>query len=438
MARRILILEDLRASACLSICFGLALAVGLLPAGLTFAQVKPGDVINPDNAPKVRELLSPGTYWKLQHGMTLTIVPTERIDWPPPYKDATEKHSAQVRLSPDHRSLVGYVAGQPFPVIDANDRDAGVKVMWNNAFRPMYTDDLDARFFGCEAVYEGRGNPHNVVEYEEIGHYRVYNFVGRTEVEPIPIDPGFKNTGLFFMSAIYPFLAPAGARGKGLIRYRYADPNKGDNTWVWRPGDRRLRRISEDALGSSEGVDQFYPDDYEGFAAKNENYEWRLLGERPMLGAVNIENVPAPACPTDGGGSVCPERWQLRQMFIVEGTPRRSRVPEELYSKHVVYVDSEAWVILSHDAYDRKGELFKNFTNWLVYRDRPVPDARIAIYPYKRVFEVAESTTDVKSGLAEVHYLPSHSAPERETWYINMGVVDKNMFTLAAMVKAAP
>jgi hypothetical protein len=406
-------------------------------AGAAEETVKPGDVITADNAARVKDLLAPGTYWKLLHGMQLKIVPTERIDWPSPYREATEKYSSQVNLSADRRSLVGYVAGQPFTTIDPNDPAAGTKVMWNNAFRPMYTDDLDARFFGCEAVYEGVNKPHRVVEYEEIGHYRAYNYVGRTEVEPLPIDPDFKKTGLYFMSAIYPFLAPAESRGKGLIRYRYADPNKGDNTWLWKPGDRRLRRLSEDALSGAEGVEQFYPDDYEGFAAKNENYDWRFLGEKKMLGAVNIDQVPAPMCLTDGGGSVCPAQWELRRMFVVEGIPRRSRVPEELYSKHVVYVDAEAWVVLAHDAYDRKGELFKNFTNWLTYRDRPVPDARVAIYPYKRLFEVAEATTEIASGLSEVHYLPSRSTPEHETWYINMGVTTKEMFTLQAMVKAA-
>ena len=94
-------------------------------------------------------------------------------------------------------------------------------------------------------------------------------------------------------------------------------------------------------------------------------------------------------------------------------------------------------MVLAHDAYDRKGELYKNFTNWLVFRDRPVPDARVAIYPYKRLFEVAETTTDVTSGISEVHYLPSHHTPERETWYINMGVTNKQMFTLDALVKEA-
>src|SRR5580700_386311 len=106
--------------------------------------IKPGTKITPANVELIKDLVAPGVFWRAKNGMVMNIVPTERIDWPPPYREATEKYSAQVRLTPDHRSLVGYVAGQPFPLIDANDPYAAVKVMWNNAFRPMYSDDLDA------------------------------------------------------------------------------------------------------------------------------------------------------------------------------------------------------------------------------------------------------------------------------------------------------
>src|SRR5215467_10704283 len=87
----------------------LAIALAALSSTAS-AQVKPGDFITPDNASKVQDLVSPGVYYKVTHGMTMKIVPTERVDWPPPYKDATEKYSAQVRLSQDKRSVVGYVA----------------------------------------------------------------------------------------------------------------------------------------------------------------------------------------------------------------------------------------------------------------------------------------------------------------------------------------
>ena len=68
-----------------------------------YAQVKPGDFITPENATKVKDLVGPGVYYKVERGMTMKIVPTQRVDWPPPYKDATEKYSSQVQLSRDKK-----------------------------------------------------------------------------------------------------------------------------------------------------------------------------------------------------------------------------------------------------------------------------------------------------------------------------------------------
>src|SRR5271169_752087 len=90
------------------------------------AGVKPGDVITAQNADQVKDVVSPGVFWMVKHDMRMNITSAERVDWPPPYKEATEKYSAQVRLAADHRSMVGYVAGQPFPLIDANDPYVGV------------------------------------------------------------------------------------------------------------------------------------------------------------------------------------------------------------------------------------------------------------------------------------------------------------------------
>ena len=131
----------------------LVLAAMSLPSE---AGVKPGDFITPDNASQVKDMVSPGVFYKVMQGMTMKISPTTRIDWPPPYKDATEKYSSQVQLSKDHRSLIGYVAGQPFPLIDANDPDVATKVVWNNVFRPITTDDYDLRYYDCDTVYTGR------------------------------------------------------------------------------------------------------------------------------------------------------------------------------------------------------------------------------------------------------------------------------------------
>ena len=135
----------------LGVCVSM-LAVSMAIATAS-AQVKPGDVITPENATKVKSLVSPGVYYMVQHGMQMNIVPTQRVDWPPPYMDATEKYASQVMLTADHRSMVGYVAGQPFPLIDANDPFVAEKVIWNNVFRPIQSDDYDLRYFDCQSEY---------------------------------------------------------------------------------------------------------------------------------------------------------------------------------------------------------------------------------------------------------------------------------------------
>jgi len=421
-----------------SIVVGLAIA--FLPQGL-HAQIKPGEVIGASNAVKVKDLVSPGVYYAVQHDMRMNIVPSQRIDWPPPYKDATEKYSGQVRLSEDHRSLVGYVAGQPFPLIDPNDPYAATKIMWNEVFRPITTDDYDLRFFECEHQYFNPGHPQFQIEYINVGHYAGYSLVGRTEVDPLPIDPDFKVTNRYWMFALYPLLAPFKARGAGLIRYRYADPNRGDDSWSFDPRSRRVRRLNESTLNASISTavqtTNYDPDHYSGFNAKTEFYDYKLLGEKTMLACVNAKNSPEVTCPYDGGGSVCPENWENRHLYIVEARARRDRISEAVQSKNICYVDSEMWFFPYVDTYDHRNELYQVQLFWLAYRDRPVSDARVAIYPFKRSFVVAADRIDVQSGFTDVCYLPGKDTPERECWYINMGAINKEFCTTQAMVQAA-
>lgn len=109
-----------------------------------------------------------------------------------------------------------------------------------------------------------------------------------------------------------------------------------------------------------------------------------------------------------------------------------------IHSETLIYIDGEVWFTPYIDIYDQQGHLYQNHIYWLTIRDRPVPDAKVAIYPFKRAFVVGAVSTDVQSSLATMCYLPGMETPERECWYINMGAVDKQFFTIQAMTKAAP
>jgi hypothetical protein len=94
----------------------------------------------------------------------------------------------------------------------------------------------------------------------------------------------------------------------------------------------------------------------------------------------------------------------MRNLYVIEGTPkpfsRLQRIGSDppVISKRVLYIDSEVWLISASDQYNRKGELWKTLAIFNACRDRPVADARVAIYPFRRTFQTAMVDEDVQDG----------------------------------------
>jgi Protein of unknown function (DUF1329) len=218
----------------------LALTIALAAcAGTARAQVHDGDVITPAKASTVQNFVSPGNLVLVEHGMEITVEPAEHLEWPPPYKEATEKYSSQVALTRDE-NLASYVAGLPFPLVDVNDPQAATKIMWNFQFRPSSTDDLDAR--NVEVISRAAGSSKEI-EHFTFGHLGFYNSIGRTEVSPTPIDADALKIGIAARGGVYPVLEPAEMRGAGIVRERSVLPNVEDYAWEYSSASRRLRRL---------------------------------------------------------------------------------------------------------------------------------------------------------------------------------------------------
>jgi hypothetical protein len=435
------------------------MALILCAPSVVSAQVKPGDVITKDNAPMVKDLVSPGNYILVQQGMQIRVVPSDKLEWPPPFRNATEKYSPQVQLGTDG-TLKNYVAGQPFPLVDPNDPQVATKVMWNFSYRPLYTDDIDMRFPEVASYdKDSKGSP---LSYFTVGHFAFYNNIGRIEVPPVPTDPDAISSGVRYRFGYYPFLEPSSLRGYGMLRFRHIDPKTEDNVWVFNPTTRRLRRQSaevlSDAIGALPGFggagggggqvgggmgagggaaaysNTLDPDSYFGFSAKIEDFTYKFLGEKTMLASVHATHSPEVACPTDGGRTICPENWELRHVYVVEADAKPG--VDVSIQKRILYIDSEGWFITASDLYDRQGTLWKTIASFNTYRDRPVPDARIAIYPYKRIFQLGLVDSDLQTGASSVVYMPGATAPDRECWYIDMGTVDNAFFSPQALQSA--
>lgn len=439
----------------LLVCAAIAVALAVMPPATAVAQVKPGETITKANAYKVKTLLSPGNYILVQRGMRIHVVPTSYLEWPPPYRDATEKYASQVRLGANE-GIENYVAGQPFPLLDPNDPKIALKIMWNFSFRPLYTDDLDLRYPEVESYApDAHGTPTGTFT---VGHFAFYNEVGRTEVPPVPASPDYKQTGIRFRFGYYPFLNPSLLRGFGLVRYRYMDPTIEDNTWVFSPQSRRLRRESQDILsdaismvpgfgggaggayggggpggGATPFVTTIDPNSYFGFSAKIPDYKYKFLGEKDMLASVHAKFSPEHVCPYDGGHTICPEDWEMRHLYVIQADAKSTNLA---IPRRILYIDSEGWFMTASDQYDREGRLWKTLASFHTYRDRPVPDAKIAIYPFKRMFQLALVDYDLQTSASSIVFMPGPNSPERECWYIDMGVVTPDFFTPEALRNA--
>jgi len=106
--------------------------------------------------------------------------------------------------------------------------------------------------------------------------------------------------------------------------------------------------LAENAEGHATYANNIDPDSYFGFAAKIENYDYKLLGIKPMLACTHAQNLPAKPCQFDNRRTACPEAWEMRQLYIVEATAKPQSLTQKLGSdgvlipKRILYIDSEA------------------------------------------------------------------------------------------------
>jgi hypothetical protein len=404
----------------------------VLPYSAFAAEVAPGDVITPNTWWKVQELVSPGNLVLVRQGMVIKVVSPGRIEVPPMYKAATEQYASQVRLN-ERGELLNYVAGLPFPFIDPNDPQAATKAIWNFSYGPQFADEVEIRNVETYS-YRNLGTPGTFYHFafpaewfhSTVGHVAWYNNVGRTEVLPIPRDPNANPTGIRYRYSIGPVIEPSTLHGKWLTRIRYLDPTKEDFAIYF-----GLGRVGAGMLDTSfNGT--LDPNSYSGFAAKVEDFNYRLLGIAPMLASVHAASSPPTKCAYDDMRTVCPENWEMRNLYVVEATYKSGAG----LAKRLLYIDSEGWFITASDQYDRDGALWKTLVIFNAYRDRSMPGAQQAVYPFRRIFESALVDEDIQSGFSTVSFMPGYEHDEREGWFIDSKAVSQSSMAAAAAAAA--
>lgn len=345
-------------------------AVSLTAASWVVADVQVGDVITKDNMEKAGDLIIPGVKWYVERGMPIKVGPYIKVELPRLFREATEKYSGQVKLSPDGREIFNYVAGVPFPNIDPNDPMAGFKIMWNQEQKPQYVDNV-----GTEWITELINIKGETERTYGSQYWRRMMWTGRLYTDPKPVVP--HNPPLRYTEQFGPLFIPNDLKGAGVLNNRYLGLDVPDDSYMYLPELRRVRRISvanrSDAFwGADMDLDSLW-----GFNSKISYWTFRLLGEKEILAPVHSGKYGDHSiwcAPGDGTAGVkaffpCDIPWEKRPVWVVEGLP--TAYSQYAYSKRIMYLDKDFLGMNFAEVYDQGGELWKLWFNIFNYVSKP-------------------------------------------------------------------
>ena len=350
------IIKPLRAIVILA--FTLWFATGATAASLAEAPtLRPGTVIDRSNVDKFAEALNPAMTYAIAHGLSVKVVPTERVEWPTPYQQATEKYSSQVSLD-ENDSLKNYVAGLPFPSIDPADPKAPVKIAYNWRWGPFIPEQVS---FSNVAA-------------------RTFNFQ-RDDLSFVrdSVNPDFRNEQTCDRNIILrqAHRLDAGSRGDGagesqlqwesrgdqcgpeqgkFIALLYAEAHRQPDSYVYLQATRKWRRLAIPTVPNqscSYTCSQIY---MEYTPPATHVYSWKLAGMRTVLGCLD-------------GGAAFDESSSAMRFGQISCEPRSAYVLEMIpvaagsdLLKAQVYLDSETYVYLGGEIFrDQKPDLSSAF-----------------------------------------------------------------------------
>ncbi len=266
-----------------------------------------------------------------------------------------------------------YIYGYPFPNIDSKDPNAGVKVVWNQAY-VLYSHLTPFRAY-TDLTFLTRSGSDRAIRLMTYFNY----FDGQAK----KYRPE-KNPTQLLMQYIAAAESPTDVYGTTALSWRFKEREKRDLTWTYVPALRRIREVSP--ANRSDGFlgSDISQDDGPFFDGKPSDFTWKLVGEGEVLrfadpyslkGDVGRQQLP------DGGVRETLKRdaanfglqdpnWKgvtwapvtdvlaRRSVWIVEGVPKDRYY---LYGKIQLMIDKESF----QGAYNRKfswqGELLHDY-----------------------------------------------------------------------------
>jgi len=343
------------------------------PAGWTpqqgyvdpFPNDKPLFTITAQNAAQYEAKLTTGTQALLKkypQNFRMNVYPTRRTAALP--KEVTDRVLSQapkVQLNGfGLRDLGGSTT--PFPI-----PSSGLEVIWNHLVR--WTGGGTERTAHSFPVRAGG-------DYYKIG-FRSQRIYAQNMADPEP-------NRLFY--ALGYFTEPATLRGTIFLVHEPVDQvAEQRSAWIYNAGARRVRRapdLNYDGINDgSEGM--IVTDQVDAYNGAPDRYDWKLLGKRELYIPYNTYKIGDKSVKYKdiiGKNTINADlvRYELHRVWVVEGTLKPGK--RHIYAKRTFYIDEDSWSVVSEDAYDTRGGLWRVALHGMVqYYDALVPWYRFGI-----------------------------------------------------------
>lgn len=335
---------------------------------------KPGEVIDKSNYKKYAHLIPEELYAGFENGwggfwkpISLKVVETKPASQPKRFLAYSEKNRGKYTLDKDGFIAGGYdYEGLPFPGVGPDDKDFATKFMWNFTYRYMRDD-----WVGPMLAYSKRKGEK---VFFNVSDEIIVSFVSRMYDEP---KPKMKNpVGLQYAEWIR-YTEPVNLRNFQMLIYRYLDPKKSDDTYLYLPTMRRVLRGEAGQRSTPlQGLITAL-DDFQGFDGRIPEFTYQLVKEQKLLAVadskMNIELVKKMQAQTGKELVFDSDNWEVRDVYVIEIKAKDPKYPQ---SKTRIYIDKENPTIYHTASWDRAGKPWK-FWNF-AFAKRPVADGDTA------------------------------------------------------------
>jgi hypothetical protein len=312
-----------------------------------FAGEKPLYTVDATNVDKYRDKLSAGQIelLKTRKGYRLDVYPTHRsCGYPDSVYEQTRKNATLAKITTDNKENLAAAVGGGFPFAVPK---TGTEAVWNHRLR--WQGEGRAEYYQTNFI-----NPDGSFYGLAQDQLTLMPFASAKAKSP-------EDVGGFQMKILNIATAPASRTGEVILAHYFL--NKGNDAWMYFPGQRRVRRLPafeyDNPIPGYENLET--ADQYPMYSGALDRYDWKLVGKQELIIPYNNFKFVAKRKIAEIYQGLYPNRdlsrYELHRVWKVEASVKQGM--RHMFAKRTFYLDEDTWNIMEADQYDAQGKLWR-------------------------------------------------------------------------------